>query len=88
MRKTLDQKIAAAERQLMRLRDNERKLRTRRKIIVGAIVMDEAMRNIAFGRWLADRLRQAKRPADIAALAGLINHLDVAVQLPKAEPQQ
>jgi hypothetical protein len=85
MRKTLEQKIATAERQLVRLKEDERRADTRRKILVGAIVLDEAGRNIGFARWLIDRLRTAKRPADIAALSGLIEQLEAKLHLPKAE---
>jgi hypothetical protein len=85
MRKTLEQKIATAERQLRRLKEDERRAETRRKILVGAILLDEASRNLSFARWLTDRLRAAKRPADVAALAGLIEQLETKMQLPKTD---
>ncbi len=86
MRKTLEQRIATAENQLGRLREDERKTETRRKILIGAILLDEAGRNPGFARWLADRLRTAKRPADLAVLSGLIGELEARLQLPRPEP--
>jgi len=68
------QKKAKAEETIRRaqkaLRDTERKKDTRRKIILGASLLDAAERNESVARFLASIVDRLERPADRAAFDG------------------
>jgi hypothetical protein len=68
------QKKAKAEETIRRaqkvLRDTERKKDTRRKIILGAALLDVAERNESVARFLASTVSRLERPADRATFEG------------------
>lgn len=73
MSKTLDQRIADAEAKLTRLRQQERKLDTGRKIVLGSIVMAGAENDPAIRQWLLAQIeRKPLRKEDAERLAPLI----------------
>lgn len=77
MTRTLEQQIAEAQAKLARLKTRQKASDTRRKIIVGAIVTSEALREPKIARWLATTLRKnATREVDQKELASLLADLD------------
>lgn len=77
MARTIDQQIAEAEAKLARLKARQKANETRRKIIVGAIVTTEALKDPKIARWLASALRKrATRDVDQKEIAGLLTELD------------
>jgi hypothetical protein len=75
--RTLDQQIAEAQAKLARLKTRQKASDTRRKIIVGAIVTSEALREPKIARWLATTLRKnATREVDQKELVSLLADLD------------
>ena len=81
MARTIDQQIAEAQARLARLRTRAKASETRRKIIVGAIVTTEALKDPRMARWLAATLRKnATRDVDQKEIAGLLADLDAKAQ--------
>lgn len=77
MARTLDQQVAAAQAKLARLKTRQKANDTRRKIIVGAIVTTEALKEPKIARWMAATLRKnATREIDQKELVGLLAELD------------
>ena len=77
MARTLDQQVAAAQAKLARLKTRQKASETRRKIIVGAIVTTEALKDPKIARWMAATLRRnATRAVDQKELEGLLAELD------------
>ena len=77
MARTLDQQVAAAQAKLARLKTRQKASETRRKIIVGAIVTNEALKDPKIARWMAATLRRnATRAVDQKELEGLLADLD------------
>ena len=77
MARTIDQQIAEAEARLARLKTRAKATETRRKIIVGAIVTTEALKDPKIARWMAATLRKnATREVDQKELTGLLADLD------------
>ncbi|WP_140849338.1 hypothetical protein [Paracoccus sp. FO-3] len=77
MARTIDQQIAEAQARLNRLRTRQKATETRRKIIVGAIVTTEALKDPKIARWMAATLRKnATREVDQKELTGLLADLD------------
>ena len=77
MARTINQQIAEAEARLARLKTRQKASETRRKIITGAIVITEAMKDPKTARWLAATLRKgATREIDRKELAELLDDLD------------
>ena len=77
MARTIDQQIAEAQARLNRLRTRAKASETRRKIIVGAIVITEALKDPKIARWMAVTLRKnATREVDQKELTGLLADLD------------
>ncbi|QJD18546.1 hypothetical protein [Paracoccus sanguinis] len=77
MARTIDQQIAEAQARLARLRTRAKATETRRKIIVGAIVTSEALKDPKIARWMAATLRKnATREVDQKELTGLLADLD------------
>ncbi len=68
------QQKAKAEEAIRRaqkaLRETERKRDTRRKILLGAALLDAAERNESVARFLASTVSRLERPADRAAFEG------------------
>lgn len=77
MARSIDQQIAEAQARLNRLRTRQKATETRRKIIVGAIVTTEALKDPKIARWMAATLRKnATREVDQKELTGLLGDLD------------
>lgn len=77
MARSIDQQIAEAQARLNRLRTRAKATETRRKIIVGAIVTTEALKDPKIARWMAATLRKnATREVDQKELTGLLADLD------------
>ena len=77
MARSIDQQIAEAQARLNRLKTRAKAGETRRKIIVGAIVTTEALRDPKIARWMAATLRKnATREVDQKELTGLLADLD------------
>jgi hypothetical protein len=75
MRQT-QQRIAEFESKLARLKERERKDRTREMILVGATMLAEAERGAGFRRWLISKLEAAMKPADEALVRRLIERIE------------
>lgn len=76
MSRTLEQKIADAEARLARLKERVRKVDTRQKIVVGAVVVHEALSAPEKARSLLDLLeREVTREVDQTALRPLLAKL-------------
>ena len=85
MARTVDQQIAETQAKLARLKTRQKASETRRKIIVGAIVTTEALKDPKIARWMAATLRKnATRDVDQKELVGLLEELDQAAA--KADP--
>lgn len=69
---TLEQQIAATEARLSRLKERHKKRskaeETRRKIIAGALVLNEAAEHPEFARWLSSLLNRSLTRPDERAL--------------------
>lgn len=77
MARTIDQQIAEAQARLNRLKTRAKATETRRKIIIGAIVTTEALKDPKIARWMAATLRKnATREVDQKELIGLLADLD------------
>ena len=77
MARTIDQQIAEAQARLNRLKTLAKATETRCKIIVGAIVTTEALKDPKIARWMAATLRKnATREVDQKELTGLLADLD------------
>ena len=77
MPKAIDQQIAEAQAKLNRLKTRQKASDTRRKIIVGAIVTTEALKDPKIAKWMAAILRKnATREVDQKELTGLLADLD------------
>jgi hypothetical protein len=75
--RTIEQQVAEAQAKLARLKTRAKAQDTRRKIIVGAIVTTEALKDPKIANWLASTLRKnATREVDQKELAGLLADLD------------
>lgn len=77
MARSIDQQIAEAQAKIARLKTRAKAQDTRRKIIVGAIVTTEALKDPKISKWLASTLRKnATREVDQKELAELLAELD------------
>jgi hypothetical protein len=86
MARTIDQQIAEAQARLSRLKEKQKASETRRKIIVGSVVISNALKEPEKARALAALLRRAvTRDVDAKELTGLLGELDAAAE--KAAPQ-
>ena len=84
MARTIDQQIAEAQAKLARLKQRQKASETRRKIIVGSVVISNALKEPEKARALAALLRRAvTREVDQKELVGLMAELDEAAE--KAE---
>ena len=81
MARTIDQQIASTQAKLARLKERQKASETRRKIIVGSVVISNALKEPEKARALAALLRRAvTREVDQKELAGLIEELDQAAE--------
>lgn len=86
MTKTVEQKIAEAESRLARLRQQKSTKDTRRKIIVGALIIAEAMKDPAAARKLCDLIAaKVTRDVDKADIATLVAELSRVQTTPRPE---
>jgi hypothetical protein len=86
MARTIDQQIAEAQARLSRLKERQKASETRRKIIVGSVVISNALREPEKARALAALLRRAvTREVDAKELTGLLGELDTVAE--KAAPR-
>ncbi len=75
--RTIDQQIAEAAAKLARLKTRAKASDTRRKIIVGAVVISEALKNKDSAERLAALLRQyVTRDVDLKEVTALLADLD------------
>ena len=81
MARTIDQQIAEAQAKLARLKSRQKAAETRRKIIVGSVVISNALREPEKARALAALLRRVvTRDVDAKELTGLMEELDRAAE--------
>lgn len=86
MARTIDQQIAEAQARLSRLKEKQKASETRRKIIVGSVVISNALKEPEKARALAALLRRAvTREVDAKELTGLLGELDTVAE--KAAPR-
>lgn len=79
MARTIDQQIAEAQARLNRLKGRQKASETRRKIIVGSVVISNALREPEKARALAAMLRRVvTREVDTKEIEGLLGELDAA----------
>ena len=79
MARTIDQQIASTQAKLARLKTRAKASEIRRKIIVGAIVTNAALKDPKIAQWMAATLRKnATREVDQKELVGLLDELDQA----------
>ena len=77
MARSIDQQIAEAQARLNRLRTRQKATETRRKIIVGSVVISNALKEPDKARALAAMLRRTvTREVDQKELTGLLADLD------------
>ena len=87
MARTIDQQIAETQAKLARLKERQKASETRRKIIVGSVVISNALKEPEKARALAALLRRAvTREVDQKELTGLIEELDQTAA--KAAPRE
>lgn len=77
MAQTIQQKIKEAEAKLQRLKAKAKATETRRKIIVGSILINDALKDDRRAKYLAERIRAGlARDIDQKAVADLLVLLD------------
>ena len=77
MTRTIDQQIAEAEAKVARLKKKAKASETRRKIIVGSVVISNALQDADTARRLAALLRRnVTRDVDTKELTDLLANLD------------
>lgn len=77
MARTIEQQIAEAEARVARLKKKAKASETRRKIIVGSVVISNALQDADTARRLAALLRRnVTRDVDKKELADLLDNLD------------
>ena len=77
MTRTIDQQIAEAEAKVARLKKKAKASETRRKIIVGSVVISNALQDVDTARRLAALLRRnVTRDVDMKELVDLLASLD------------
>ncbi len=77
MARSVDQQIAETQAKLARLKQKQKASETRRKIIVGSVVISNALREPDKARALANILRRTvTREVDQKEIADLLDELD------------
>jgi hypothetical protein len=77
MARDIDQQIAETQAKLARLKERQKASETRRKIIVGSVVISNALKEPDKARALANMLRRTvTREVDQKEIAGLLDELD------------
>lgn len=86
MARSIDQQIAEAQAKLNRLKSRQKAADTRRKIIVGAVVTTEALKDPKIARWMAGTLRKnVTRDVDLKEVTGLLDELDAKAAQAKGD---
>ena len=86
MARSIDQQSAEAQAKLNRLKNRQKAADTRRKIIVGAVVTTEALKDPKIARWMAGTLRKnVTRDVDLKEVAGLLDELDAKAAQAKGD---
>ena len=86
MARSIDQQIAEAQAKLNRLKSRQKAADTRSKIIVGAVVTTEALKDPKIARWMAGTLRKnVTRDVDLKEVAGLLDELDAKAAQAKGD---
>ena len=81
MGRTIDQQIAEAEAKVARLKKKAKASETRRKIIVGSVVISNALQDADTARRLAALLRRnVTREVDTKELVDLLASLDAKAE--------
>ena len=76
MARTLEQKIAALDAKIARLRHQERKLETGQKIILGGMLLNAARKDKIIRDWIiGESSKNVTRPTDKKRLAPVIEEL-------------
>jgi hypothetical protein len=76
MARTLEQKIAALDAKIARLRHQSRKLETGQKIILGGMLLNAARQNSTVREWLLKEVQRAvTRDVDQKRLSPLLDEL-------------
>jgi hypothetical protein len=76
MARTLEQKLAALDAKIARLRHQNRKLETGQKIILGGMLLNAARQNSTVRAWLLKEIQRAiTRDVDQKRLAPLLDEL-------------
>jgi len=79
MARTIDQQIAETQAKLARLKQKQKASETRRKIIVGSVVISSAIKDPEKARALAALLRRTvTRDVDKKEIIDLLKELDTA----------
>ena len=77
MARDIDQQIAETQAKLARLKERQKASETRRKIIVGSVVISNALKEPDKARALANMLRRTvTREVDQKEISGLLDELD------------
>jgi len=77
MTQTIQQKIAETEARLQRLKAKAKADQTRQKIIVGSILINDALNDPRRATYLAERIRTGlTRDIDLKAVTTLLEQLD------------
>ena len=77
MARTLEQKIAALDARIARLRQQSRKLETGQKIILGGMLLNAARKNHKIREWLLEEANKVvTREIDKKRLAPLLEDLN------------
>lgn len=83
MARTIEQQLAEAEAKVARLKTRQKAQETRRKIIVGAVVIADALRTPEAAKRLAAVLRKGvTRDIDQKEIASLLDELDAKANTP------
>jgi hypothetical protein len=84
---TIEQKIAAKEAEIARLREQSRALENGQKIILGGLILTHARKDPRIRQWVLDEAtRTVTRDADKKRLAPLLAEL-AAMPTPAVQPE-
>jgi hypothetical protein len=77
MKKTLEQQIAASQNKVARLMEKKRAADTGRKVIAGALLINEAVKDKQIADWFVKKARErVTREADIKRLEPLLEQIE------------
>lgn len=77
MTKTLEQQIATSQAKMARLMEKKRAVDTGRKVIAGALLINEAVKDKQIAEWFVKKARErVTREADIKRLEPLLAQIE------------